>query len=59
MDVRSVGSLIACLLVASPEAKAQSSQKDATHPSELRDSAETYAVYSAILAHPPTRLITD
>jgi hypothetical protein len=52
MSVRSAGLLIACLLAVSPEAKTQSSQ-NATHPSEWKDSTETYAVYSAILAHPP------
>jgi len=44
MGLRGTCWLLACLLVA---------QENATHPSELRDSAETYAVYSAILADPP------
>jgi hypothetical protein len=44
---------MACLLAVSPEAKIQNSQKNGAPPSEVRDSAETYAVYSAILAHPP------
>jgi hypothetical protein len=51
MDFRSAGWVMACLLFASPLAPTQDSQN--APPSELRDSAETYAVYSAILAHPP------
>lgn len=58
MSVRSACSLMACLLFASLGAdgfrlQAQNSQENSKHPREARDSTETYAVYSAILANPP------
>jgi hypothetical protein len=52
MGLRSARSVMACLPVASPLAQTQGLQ-NVPNSSELRNSAETYAVYSAILAHPP------
>jgi hypothetical protein len=49
MSFRSAGLVMGCLLVASSVAQTQGSQ----NANDLSDSPETYAVYSAILAHPP------